>query len=65
MSRVYYKRPYAMGRLTEFIEFINKDKPDKRKYDYLTINQDIVQIRFDYRKSRNIKDKKKEGNKNA
>ena len=54
-----------MGRLTEFIEFINKDKPDKRKYDYLTINQDIVQIRFDYRKSRNIKDKKKEGNKNA
>jgi len=54
MSRVYYKRPYAMGRATEFIEFINKDKPDRRENDYLTINQDLVQIRFEYRKK--IKD---------
>ena len=48
-----------MGRLTELIDFINKEKPDERKYDYLTINQDLVQVRYDYRKSRNIKDKKK------
>ena len=38
-----------MGRATEFIEFINKDKPDKRKNDYITITQDLIQIRYEYR----------------
>jgi hypothetical protein len=58
MSRVYYKRPYAMGRATEFIEFINKDKPDKRKNDYLTITQDLIQIRYEYRTNKKFNKKR-------
>jgi hypothetical protein len=37
-------------RVTEFIDFINSEKIEKRKYNYITITPNLEQLRYEYQK---------------
>jgi hypothetical protein len=45
-------------RVTEFIDFINSEKIEKRKYNYITITPNLEQLRYEYQKKNNLLSRK-------
>ena len=45
-------------RVTEFIDFINSKKIEKRKYNYITITPNLEQLRYEYQKKNNLLSRK-------
>jgi len=49
----------SMGRVTEFIDFLRRDKINDRLYSHLSITQTLKQIKYNLSKNNNIKEKTK------